>query len=215
MATLSELRTQVIDRVPDPIKNNTVITAALNLGVNQIAGGVKSVLGNYLTPPLPGLFTIDTVDTSTSLAYVSMPSGFQRNLQFVSNSDGQEIEVYNSMIEFAEDYPLMDGSGSVKAVVEQGGNLYYQDIPTSSEELTLHFYSAPTDMSDDADEPDGIPSHLAEDLLVNFACIRFFQIQRTKDRKADIAYHFKLFNDALYLLELTIQHDARSLFLGD
>lgn len=215
MPTLAELRSQVKNRVPDPISGDSVITGRLNLGVLQIAGGVLSPLGDYITPPLPELFQVATIDTSTSLAYVSAPATFQRSLQFVSNSDGREIEIYNSMIEFAEDYPLMDGSGSVKAVIEQGGNIYYQDIPSAAETLTLHFFRLPVDMSADDDTPDGIPSHLAEDLLVNFACIQIFQIQRTKDRSKEILWHTNLLNKALHLLELSIPQDNRSLFLDD
>ncbi len=215
MPTLSELRDQVRARVPDPISGDSVITDQLNLGVLQIAGGVLSPDGGHLTPPLPGLFKVDTIETSTSLAYVSAPATFHRNLQFVSNSDGREIEIYNSMIEFAIDYPLMNETGAVESVIEQGGNIYYQKIPTTAEILTLHFFRLPVDMSDDDDTPDGIPSHLAEDLLVNFACIRIFQIQKTKDRSKEILWHTNLLNEALRKLELSIPFDERSLFLGD
>jgi len=216
MPTLAELRAHVRNRVPDPISGDSVITAQLNLGVLQIAGGILSPSGSYITPPLPKLFKTDTVDTSTSLAYVSAPATFQRSLQFVSNSDGREIEIYNSMIEFAEDYPLMDGSGPVESIVEQGGTIYYQKIPTVAETLTLHFFRLPVDMSGDDDTPDGIPSHLAEDLLVNFACIKIFQTQKkAQDRSAEILWHTDLFNKAMRLLELSIPQDTRSLFLGD
>jgi len=215
MPTLAELRVYVKDIISDPIFGSSVINDRLNRAVTKIAGGVLSPLGEYLIPPLPDLFTIDTVETSTSAAYISMPATFQRSLQFASNSSGQEIEIYNSMIEFAEDYPLMDGSGSVKAVIEQGGNLYYQDIPTAAETLTLHFFRLPVDMSADDDVPDGIPSHLAKDLLVNSVCLETYQEPRNKDTDERIKWHTELFNRALRLLEMTIPYDTRSLFMGD
>jgi len=214
MATLAKLKARVIEITDGAVFADSV-TADLNLSVSEIAGGVLSSLGNYLTPPLPDLFAIDTIETSTLLAYVSMPATFQRSLQFVSNSDGRKIKIYNSMIEFAEDYPLMDGSGAVEAVVEQGGNLYYQKIPTVAETLTLHFFRLPVDMSKDDETPDGIPSHLAESLLVNSVCKKIFQLREGEDSSKKIIWHTELLTQALRVLEMTIPADNRSLFLGD
>lgn len=213
MATLAELRALVSSIIQDSSFNDTSLNSYLNRGVSEIAGGVSSTYGSFITPPLPNLFTISTVTTSTSLAYVSMPATFQRALRFVSNSDGQEIDIYNSMIEFSSDYPLMDGSGDVISVIEQGGNLYYQKIPTVAKTLTLHFFRLPVAMSLDASTPDGIPSHLAESLLVNFACKEIFSI--TGNSESNISQYVALFNAAVRTLENTIPNDTRSLILGD
>jgi hypothetical protein len=215
MATLSELRMLVIDIIQDFSFVNSEIDKYLNRGINEIAGGVPSTLGDFITPPLPNLFKIDTVETSTLVAFVSMPATFQRNLQFATNSNGIEIDIYNSMIEFAEDYPLLNGSGSVEAVIEQGGNLYYQKIPTAAATLTLHFYRASVEMSAGSDTPDGIPSHLQEPLLVNYVCWKIFEIKGIKNNDANITYHKTLFDRALRILELSVPVDAKSLVLGD
>ena len=133
MATLEELRSYVVDVIRDSALGNTEIDKFLNLGVSEIAAGMESSLGSFVTPPLPDLFTIATIDTVTTAAYVAMPATFGRALRFCCDSNGVEIDISNSMIEFAEGYPLMDRSGSVVEVIEQGGNLYYQGIPTANE----------------------------------------------------------------------------------
>jgi len=214
MATLSDLRVLVANIIQDTSFN---IDEYLNRGVNEIAGGMTSNFGNLITPPLPNLFKIDTVLTSISAAYVSMPATFQRKLQFVANSSGQEIEIYNSMIEFAQDHPLLDGSGTVQAVIEKGGNLYYQKIPSVAETLTLHFFRKPVDMTDSDDVPDGIPLHLQVPLLVNYACYKIYElIEDDINNVAPNTMKYKaFFQEALKTLELSLPVDERSLYLSD
>jgi len=211
MATLASLKANILEIINTRMFSEEYIETKINLAISLIAGGVKSSFGDFLTPPLPQLFNIATINTATDAAYVSMPATFQRKLQFVANSGGSEIEIYNSMIEFAGVYPLMNGSGTISSVVEQGGNLYYQKIPTVSETLTLHFFRHPVDMTTSDDTPDGIPEHLQEPLLVNYVCKELFNISEN----SNIEKHTILFNDAVRLLEVTIPFDNRSLYLGD
>jgi hypothetical protein len=130
MATLEVLRDLVSTIIQDTSFTDAVIDGYINDGVTEIAHGMESSLGRVVTPPLPALFTIGTVATVTDAAYVSMPDGFQRDLRFVARSDGIEVDIANSMIQFSMDYPLMDGSGDVVDTIEYGGNLYYQGIPS-------------------------------------------------------------------------------------
>jgi len=213
MPTLVNLRSQIKEILHTSIFTDSEITARLNLGVNLIAAGLPSSFGEIKTPPLPDLFSIATVDTVLSTAYASMPATYQRSLQFVADSSGREIDVYNSMIEFAEDNPLMDRDGSVDGVIEQGGRLYYQGIPTSVETLTLHFFRLPVDMSSDSESPDGLPDHLAEPLLVNYVCKELFQLLRDKNSPDRVIWHTQLFNQYMRALEISIPADNRSLFL--
>lgn len=217
MATLSELRSLVENIIQDTSFTSSDIDGYLNRAVNEIAGGLQSTLGSLVTPPLPKLFKIDTVETSTSEAYISMPATYQRNLQFATNSNGIEIDIYNSVIEFAEDYSLMDKSGSVEAVIEQGGNLYYQKIPISAATLTLHFFRKSIEMSSNSDIPDGIPSHLQVPLLVNYASYKIYElIEDSAEGQGPNTIHYKtFFQEALRTLELSIPADGRSLYLSD
>jgi len=145
----------------------TLLGGFINQGVSEIAGGMPSLLDgiadplpNVLTPPLPELFTIGTVATSTSAAFVNMPDNFQRDLQLVVSSTGSEIDIADSFIDFVETYPLLNKSGRISEAIEHGKKLYYQGIPTSSELITLHYYRKPIAMVVDADTPDGISDHL-------------------------------------------------------
>jgi len=211
MATLLEL-TNLVSTIIDDKSLDADIPEYLNQGINEIAAGMSSTLGSFATPPLPELFTIETKDTSTSAAFVAMPTTFQRNLQFVADSSGREIDIYDSMIEFAQDYPLMDKTGRVDAVVEQGGNLYYQRIPDEAETLTLHFYRLPVEMSDNTDTPDGIPLTLQRPLLVNYAAWKLYELieDPTAGEGANVARYMSLFSQALQTLERRIPADARS-----
>lgn len=211
MATFAELQSKVANILQDT-SLVADIPDYLNQAVSEIAGGLPSTLGSVVTPPLPNLFTIDTVETVIDTASVAMPASFQRNLQFATNSAGIEIDVFDSMIEFAQFYPLMTASGSVQAVVEQGGRLYYQRIPTAAETLTLHFYKLPTEMTLNTDIPTCIPLHLQLPLLVNHAAFKLFELIEDGEAGMGVntARYKTLFLEALHTLELTIPADSRS-----
>jgi len=215
MATFEELKDRVSSMVSDSSIVTNLVPDLINQGVNEIAGGMLSNVTQVITPPLPELFKIDTVDTSTTDAYVAMPSDFQRNLQFAVKENGSEVDIANSFIEFSETDPTMSKTGIISEVIEHGKYLYYSRIPSTSEELTLHYYREPTDMVNNSDEPDGIPEHLQFALLTNFAAWKAYEfIERgiEGDNLNTIKYHDLFFN-ALHTLELTIPDYTRGLEL--
>ena len=225
MATYKELQTYAKNIIQDS-KYNHLLGGLINQGQLEIAGGMPSALGSWLTPPLPGLFTIGTVDTATDAAYVSMPVDFQRNLQFAASPEGNEIDIAETFISLVETYPLLDKSGTVVECCEFGGNFYYQGIPTTSAEITVHYYKVPTDMSVDGSTPDGIPSHLQESLLGNYTVWNIGKLINKEDiihetnREVIISasnrmmeIHRNLFIDALKALELYIPYNHRNINL--
>lgn len=216
MATFSAL-TDIVATIIQDESLEILIPTFLNQGVLEIAGGMDSAFGDFTTPPLPKLLTIDTVDTVTDVAYVEMPATFQRDLVFAANEDGTEIDIGNSWIEFMESNPLLSRSGDIYEVIEQGGKLYYQGIPITSEAVTIHFYRLPVDMVLATDVPDGIPLKLQIPLLVNYACKELFNLIEDGIESAQVntAKHAQLFLAALRVLELSIPADTRSLRLGD
>lgn len=221
MATFTELKNKVDVLVDNPAVTN-LLGGFINQGVSEIAGGMPSLLDgidnplpNSLTPPLPELFTIGTVNTSTTVAYVAMPLNFQRDLQFVSSSTGSEIDIAHSFIEFAETYPLLNKSGRISEVVEHGKNLYYQGIPTAAETLTIHYYRKPVDMALDTDVPDGIPDHLQISLLVNFAAWKAYERleENLEGQTPNTDKYKRFFMEAMRILELSIPSYSRGLML--
>lgn len=211
MATLESLTELIVNIIQDDTFT-PLITSYINQGINEIAGGMQSSLGDHITPPLPELFTIDTVSTSEDDAYVDMPSTYQRNLQMAVSAAGYEIDVYNSMIIFSKDYPSLSTSGSLNAVIDQGNTLYYQGIPTTSEEVTLHFYRFPINLVSVTDVPDGIPLHLQVPLIVNHVAWKMFDLieDGTDDVNTNTQKYMGLFANALRTLELSIPYEART-----
>ena len=214
MSTFDELIARVDALVQDTDVSD-LIPSLINQGVYEIAGGMKSLLLDIIIPPLPDLFTIDSVTTDTSLAYVDMPSTYHRNLQFVVAASGSEIDIANSFIEFSETYPALNKIGNISEVIEQGGKLYYQGIPSTEEEINLHFYRKPVIMVADDDEPDGIPVHLQMSLLSNFALWKAYEFieDGLEGEVLNTMKYKSYFIEALRVLELTIPSDSRGLLL--
>jgi len=214
MSTFAELILRTNTLVDDSAITDS-IGDFINQGVAEIAGGMKSTLSDIMTPPLPDLFSIGTVTTVTNLAYVNMPETYQRNLQLAVSARGSEIDIAHSFIEFVTTYPALSKTGTISEVVEQGGKLYYQGIPSTAEILTLHFYRKPVIMVEDEDEPDGIPSHLQMSLLTNFAAWKAYEfIENGLEGEIPNTTKYKsLFFEALKTLELTVPYDSRGLML--
>lgn len=218
MATFAELKTRCENLFQDPDRSDTGTTSfgnLLNQGVSEIAGGMQSALGDWITPPLPDLFTIGSVDTSITDAYVAMPTNFQRGLQLAVRATGQDVNIAHSFINFTKTYPLLDKPGIITEVAEKGGNLYYQGIPTVSEAVTLHYYRKSVDMSLDVDVPDGIPEHLHYALLINFVGWKMneFIEDGLEGETPNTQKYMGFFLAALKTLELSIPYDTRGLNL--
>ena len=214
MATLEKIKNRADTLIQDDSLTD-MLEDLINEGVQEIAGGMQSTLGSWITPPLPVLLTIGNVDTDLSDPFVAMPDTFQRTLQFVASSSGYEIDIADTFIEFSETYPLLDRSGRISEVIEHGGNIYYQGIPTVSETLTLHFYRKPVDMTEDSHTPDGIPSHLQIPLLVNYAAWKAFEHieDGLEGDTPNTQKYMGLFLNAMRTLELSVPDYTRGIFL--
>jgi len=214
MATFKELTDRAILLVSDPGLNDT-IPVLINQGVNEIAGGMLSSLASIVTPPLPELFTIGTVDTDIATAFVNMPDNFHRTLQFAVKANGSEVDIANSFIEFTETSPALDKAGAISEVIEHGKKFYYLNIPSVSEEVIVHYYRVPVDMVEDADVPDGIPLHLHMSLLVNFACWKAYEFieDGIEGETPNTDKYREFFFTALKTLELSLPDYVRGLEL--
>jgi len=215
----------LIDRVKILVDDDSLTDSLgdfINQGVSEIAGGLPSLLDginnpipNMITPPLPDLFTMDVVVTSTNDPFIDMPDNFQRDLQLVVSSSGNEIDIANSFIAFVETYPLLNKIGTISESIEHGGKLYYQGIPKIAETITLHYYRKPIDMVEDTDTPDGIPNHLQISLLTSFAAWKSYEILEDgiEDKTPNTIKYKNIFLETLRTFELSLPAYTRGLML--
>lgn len=170
-----EVLTERVDKiVQDNDFDSDAIAVYLNRGMLEIAGGMKRPDSSVLTQPLPLLFTVGTVATTTTFK-ASLPVTYQRDLVFAIDYLGRELSIYDSFVEFSKVYRLMNAVGAVNAVAVKGRDLYYQNIPAVSELIMVHFHRYPVDMVSSTDVPDGLPPSF-HDMLVSYACKEIYSI---------------------------------------
>jgi len=207
-----------------------VLTPKINEAVMAIAGGIL-LPGNHskypamTSPFLPDLFTIGTVTTSASTAYVAMPANFmdrQSSLKLVVDSSGDMVPCptggdYSSFRLFMNRLPKKDLSetGYVWICCVKGSSLYYQG--KAAQTLTVQYFRKPTDMSAGTDTPDGIPSHLAKRLIRHWVCKEEFGqgIEDGEDNQGRAeAYHTRKFYDAITELIDFVGVDEEPVYFG-
>jgi len=174
MTTLSSIVSSIQDILQDSAYTNQNIVDRINESVTTIAGGIRMPNGQ-ISPPLPDLFTMSTVTTSTTLPYVSLPVNYQRKVMNIYDSSGCRIAppsggdyyAFALFLKRVSNFNLTE-AGSVYRVCVKGSKLYYQGIPAAATALGIHYYRKPVDIALDADVPDGIPDHLAERLIKHY-----------------------------------------------
>ena len=192
-----ETMSQIIEVVQDNLNDDSFdplkIVGYANKGLKEIAGLVL----------LPDLQTQDTVTTSASVNYVSMPSNYHRNLHFCySETRYREVKIYKDFRRILRDVSVIDQAGFVFGVAVRGAStLHYQRL--SAETLQLHFYEFPTELTATGDQPDCLPEHLVRPLLENY-CLKeaWFIIEQDEeiDKRINTNAHTALFNNAMVSL---------------
>jgi hypothetical protein len=205
---LDELVERVTDIVQDDDFDEDVIITYLNRGMLEIAGGIRRPDSSVLTQPLPLLFTIGTVATTTTFKAI-LPATYQRDVVFAIDSLGRELSIYDSFIEFSQTYGLMTAAGSLNAVAVKGRDLYYQNIPAVSELITIHYHRYPVDMVAGTDTPDGLPSNY-HDILVDYACREIYTLEEDgiDGNNFNTMKYEKRFQRVLDALEASIAAEA-------
>jgi hypothetical protein len=206
MATISSIRDSVKRIVRNKQWTDDLILALINRGVEAIAAGIMAIYSDgtqVLTPPLQDLSTFSSLTTSTTSAYISLPTNFQRNLySVVSATTSAQVNLHPNFADFLRYYPNLNLTCQVIAAVRQGGYLWYQGVPSTAESLTVYYYRKPTAATEGTAEtatPDGLPPHLHEDLLVNYCCWKIWSEVESGvgAAKANTAEYRTLFNQAL------------------
>jgi hypothetical protein len=163
------------------------VVAVYNQGIRKISGMVL----------LPALETITTIATGVTNS-VSIPY-FHQNLRFCSSlTNNRKINIYGSPTLLLRQFPVIDQTGPVIGVTVKNKSLMYQRIPSTSETLHIHYWKTPSEYFE-SDEPDCIPEHLQEDLLVNFAAWKIFTAIEdwTDGQKINALHHKKEFEAAM------------------
>jgi hypothetical protein len=221
---LSTLITEIQGVVEDDAYLDTAIINKINQAVTSIAGGIY-MPDKSISPPLPDLIDYTTVTTSLTLAYVSLPSDYQRKVFLINDNSGNKINppsggdysAYNLFLKSLTDKRMAE-VGSVYRVAVKGTRLYYQGIPAASETIGLHFYRKPNNMVALSDVPDGIPTHLQLRLIKHYVCADIFG-EAIEDGQDSIGvgakYHSAKFYEAMAELCQFIGEDAEPQFYGE
>jgi hypothetical protein len=210
VATLEQIIKSIQDIVQDDVAYPEAdIASRINESLQRIAAGVFMQDRGRLSPPLPDLFVIDTVETVVDQPWVALPEEYQRGLERVEGESLFGIQPprggdFYSFNLFMDRVPKRDLSetGAVYIAAVRGKRLYYQGIPESPETLTLHFYRKPAtlSLSVPSDEPEGIPEHLQRKLLTHDVCAEIFG-EGIEDGEnsggSGVQYHLAKRNEAL------------------
>ena len=158
------------------------VSGAGESGNNTTFHNIATVAAGTITLQSAASLTAELAGESVTIRApcVALPSDYSRGLSLVSSvSQGNRIRIYTSHQKLLRRFPLLDQLGDVGFVSIKGAYLYYQPIPSTAEALTLHYYRDPTAMSASGSSPDGIPSHLHDRLLVNYAAKEILDLIET------------------------------------
>lgn len=204
---LTEIITEIQDVIKDSAYTDTIVKNLVNEANQAIALGVM-IPGRYeRTPPLPDLYTTGTVTTETT-GIVTLPSGYQRNLVMVVDSNDNTIPIESSARKFLQKHPEVT-AGEVYRCALMGKRLIYRDVPAAAATLTVHYYEAPDDLTDDDDEPTWVPEHLHRKLYAGYVCKEIFNKieDGVEGRKINTEYYTSEFASGLIALEEAIGVD--------
>ena len=224
MSDLFTLINSIQAILQDEAFSEEILANKINAAVSGIAAGIRMPDGQ-VSPPLPDLFTMGAVTTSTTLPYVSLPADYQRQVCVIVDSGGNRIYPprsgdYYSFALFLKQISNLNmmETGSVYRVAVKGTKLYYQGIPAAAETLGIHYYKKPTDMVTDADTPEGIPEHLQERLIKHRVLAEIYgdQIEAgVSEPSRGAQYHASKFMDAMIELVDYVGIDGEPQYFGD
>jgi hypothetical protein len=195
--------------VQDPFYTGPMILDLLNEAQLSVAGGGDRPHHLPLLAPLPELSSSGTVTLAVDTQSVALPVTYHRNLFFVTDSSGYKLTLMNSHTEFLTKYPKLE-AGETRNYIVKGLSLYY--APAKAQDITVNFYRLPVDMTDDGtSEPDGVPVHLQERLLVSHVLYSIFaEIEDgMQGRKSNTDYWYSRHQAALTDLERMIGPEDR------
>jgi len=190
---LDTLLNRIKNKIQDPSYDpDSDLVPLINQGLGEIATMIA----------LPALTTVATIECGTG-PNVDLPEDFHANVHHAFNQtkDGH-VQIIKSLTDFIEEFPGLNGEGSVRFICVHGGKLYFQDAPGSSspESVLITYTSRPKlfDRGEGVTKIDYIPHEMQAPLLVNYAAREVFDEVEdgVEGAKMNWNTHNKLFNEA-------------------
>lgn len=162
---LEAMRKEVANIVDDPSFNPEDIDAAINEAVGYAAGIVK-------LPALKRVGSVSLLSTASSVSLANMTDRLIGSVTYAVLSTGAELNILNGIEELLMSYPKLDEVGTPKDIAVEHQTLWYQ--PMGDYTATLIYYTRPTLLSKNSDEPSDFPEHLHRRLFVHGAAWMLF-----------------------------------------
>lgn len=196
MTTMADLAQEITDIIQDDEVTANVI--------DVINAGIKDAAGRVLIPELE---VVADLATTAAVNFVALPNDFQRHLGRWAYNTGTNlrIAVYPSVVQLFRQVSKLDLAGNVFGIARQGRNLFYQRVPAVAQTLKIQYFKMPDTYTSD-EEPDCLPAHLHSDLLVNYACWKYWtKLEDGEDgKKPNTAMHKALYDEAAAALQAFI-----------
>jgi hypothetical protein len=138
-----------------------------------------------------------TLTTTTSDWLYDLPSTYHKKVFKCRNSNGDRITVgrrIQTIEELDYDHDETDDYITTIAVEDDKIAVY----PMANDTLSLWYYRLPVDMSDDDDEPDGIPSAFHERVILPKIIIKHCTITQDLTLQYPPEYYRRMYSEGLY-----------------
>ncbi|GAG87531.1 unnamed protein product [marine sediment metagenome] len=148
MATVENIIQEVREEIDDQSFSATRLLALMNRGLETIAAGVFPEYPELPEICLAELEKFSTVDTGTTRMPVQMPTDYHKKLLSCHSSvQDSGVEILPSTDWLRRKDSALDGSGNVYWIALAGTSLYYQNIPSGFDRLTLQYFKKPNTLS--------------------------------------------------------------------
>lgn len=162
---LEAMRKEVANIVDDGSFNAEDIDGYINEAIRYAAGLVK-------LPALKRVGSVALVSTASSVSLASLTDKVIGSVTYAVLSTGAELNILNGVEELLMSYPKLDEVGTPKDIALEHQTLWYQ--PMGDFDATLIYYTSPTLLSKNGDEPSSFPEHLHRRLFVHGAAWMMF-----------------------------------------
>lgn len=167
--TAAVLVMEIAREVRDPSVTEDRILRLLNRALLDVAGRVR----------LPGLFTENTVVFDPGVQAVDLPADYHHGLtEIVCLTSRRRLFLASGLEELARRSGAAvrtSGTSRPLAVAAMGTRLFVRPICDTPTVLLARYFRLPAPMEADTDRPDGLPAHLAPELLITRVCRDLFE----------------------------------------